>query len=135
VAFQLFDQRVEIQPLSADHPSITTCIALSGPTRENKVIASGSSLYLPIMTMSRRAITSLSANLRPTVQANAGTAVRWSSTAPRQAEGQPSRSIKDSTSAIDCKSGVFVSWSRVIEEGMDCVERRELGMRLMSQTR
>jgi hypothetical protein len=51
--------------------------------------------------MSRRAITTLS-SLRPTLQANVGAAVRWSSTAPTRAEGNP-RSIKDSTSAIDCE--------------------------------
>lgn len=50
--------------------------------------------------MSRRAITTLS-SLRPTLQANVG-AARWSSTAPTRAEGNP-RSIKDSTSAIDCE--------------------------------
>jgi hypothetical protein len=55
--------------------------------------------------MSRRAITTLS-SLRPTLQANVG-AVRWSSTAPTRAEGNP-RSIKDSTSAIDCTSMPFL---------------------------
>ena len=57
--------------------------------------------------MSRRAITTLS-SLRPTLQANVGAAVRWSSTAPTRAEGNP-RSIKDSTSAIDCEYTIAVA--------------------------
>jgi hypothetical protein len=66
--------------------------------------------------MSRRAITTLS-SLRPTLQANVG-AVRWSSTAPTRAEGNP-RSIKDSTSAIDCTSMPFLiggalRWTRLM---------------------
>jgi hypothetical protein len=70
--------------------------------------------------MSRRAIITLS-SLRPTLQANVGAAVRWSSTAPTRAEGNP-RSIKDSTSAIDCEYTIAVTGD---VRGMELMGRQD----------